>query len=83
MGLYAPIMNLNWIRTLFSSTPGGVSASPGIVCMKAFVSALACLIPLSAFATEEGAIMQKAFRIITQHPRCCTNGRVGNRNRAT
>jgi hypothetical protein len=35
--------------------------------MKAFVPALVCLIPLSAFAAEEGAIMQKAFRIITQH----------------
>ena len=35
--------------------------------MKAFVSALVCLIPLSAFAAEEDAIMQKAFRIITQH----------------
>ncbi len=35
--------------------------------MKAFVSALACLIPLAAFAAEEDAIMQKAFRIITQH----------------
>ena len=35
--------------------------------MKAFVSALAFLIPLAAFAVEEDAIMQKAFRIITQH----------------
>lgn len=35
--------------------------------MKAFVSALACLIPLAAFAAEEDAIMQKAVRIITQH----------------
>jgi len=34
--------------------------------MKAFVFALACLIPLAAFAAEEDAIMQKAFRIITQ-----------------
>ncbi len=35
--------------------------------MKALVSVLACLIPLSAFAAEEDAIMKKAFRIITQH----------------
>jgi len=35
--------------------------------MKAFASALACLIPLSASAAEEDAMMQKAFRIITQH----------------
>ncbi|WP_114947363.1 hypothetical protein [Microvirga calopogonii] len=35
--------------------------------MKALVSALVCLIPLAAFAAEEDAIMQKAFRIITQH----------------
>jgi hypothetical protein len=35
--------------------------------MRAFVSALACLVPLSAFAAEEDAIMRKAFRIITQH----------------
>jgi hypothetical protein len=35
--------------------------------MKAFVSALVCLIPISAFATEEDVIMEKAFRIITQH----------------
>lgn len=35
--------------------------------MKALVSALVCLIPLSAFAAGESAIMQKAFRIITQH----------------
>jgi hypothetical protein len=35
--------------------------------MKALVSALACLIPLTAFAAEEDVIMQKAFRIITQH----------------
>ncbi len=35
--------------------------------MKAFVSALACLIPLTAYAAEEDAIMQKAIRIITQH----------------
>jgi hypothetical protein len=35
--------------------------------MKAFVPALACLIPLAAFAAEEDAIMQKAFRIITEH----------------
>jgi hypothetical protein len=35
--------------------------------MKAFVSALVCIIPLTAFATEEDAIMQKAVRIITQH----------------
>ena len=35
--------------------------------MKAFVSALACLIPLAAFAAEEDPIMQKAFRPITQH----------------
>jgi hypothetical protein len=34
--------------------------------MKALVSVLACLIPLSAFAAED-AIMKKAFRIITQH----------------
>jgi hypothetical protein len=35
--------------------------------MKAFVSALACLIPHAAFGAEKDAIMQKAFRIITQH----------------
>jgi hypothetical protein len=35
--------------------------------MKALVSVLACLLPLSAIAAEEDAIMQKAFRIITQH----------------
>jgi hypothetical protein len=35
--------------------------------MKAFVFALAFLIPLAAFAAEEDAIMQKAIRIITQH----------------
>jgi hypothetical protein len=35
--------------------------------MKAFVAALACLIPLAAFAADEDAIMQKASRIITQH----------------
>lgn len=35
--------------------------------MKAFVSALFCLIPLAAFAAEEATIMQKAFRIIIQH----------------
>jgi hypothetical protein len=28
---------------------------------------IACLIPLSAYTTEGDAIMQKAFRIITQH----------------
>jgi hypothetical protein len=35
--------------------------------MKAIVSALACLIPITALAAEEDVIMQKAFRIITQH----------------
>jgi hypothetical protein len=35
--------------------------------MKVLVSALACLIPLAASAAEEDAIIQKAFRIITQH----------------
>lgn len=35
--------------------------------MKALVSALACLVPLAAFAVEENAIMEKALRIITQH----------------
>ena len=35
--------------------------------MNALVSVLVCLIPLSAIAAEEDAIMQKAFRIITQH----------------
>ncbi len=35
--------------------------------MKALASALACLMPFSAFAADEDAIMQKAFRIITQH----------------
>ena len=35
--------------------------------MKTVVSALICLIPLLAFAAEEDAIMQKAFRIITRH----------------
>jgi hypothetical protein len=35
--------------------------------MKALIVVLACLIPVSALATEQGAIMQKAFRIITRH----------------
>jgi hypothetical protein len=35
--------------------------------MKALILFLACLIPLSAIAAEEDVIMQKAFRIITQH----------------
>lgn len=35
--------------------------------MKALVSALVCFVPLAAFAAEEGAIVQKAIRIITQH----------------
>jgi hypothetical protein len=33
--------------------------------MKAFVSALAYLIPLAPFAAEEDAIIQKASRLIT------------------
>jgi hypothetical protein len=35
--------------------------------VKAFVSALACLIPLTALAAEQDAIMRMALRIITQH----------------
>jgi hypothetical protein len=35
--------------------------------MKVFVSALVRLIPLTRFAAEEEAIMQKLFPIITQH----------------
>ena len=35
--------------------------------MKAFVSVLACLIPPSAYAAEEDAVMQKTFRTVTQH----------------
>jgi hypothetical protein len=35
--------------------------------MKVLVSALVCLVPLSAHAAEEDAIVQKAFRIITEH----------------
>ena len=35
--------------------------------MAAFVTALACFVPLSTHAAEEDAIMRKAFRIITQH----------------
>jgi hypothetical protein len=35
--------------------------------MKALVSVLVCLIPLSAIAAEEDGIIQEAFRIITQH----------------
>ena len=35
--------------------------------MKALVAVLVCLIPLSAIAAEEDVIIQKAFRIITQH----------------
>ena len=35
--------------------------------MRAFISALACLAPIVAFAAEEDSIIQRAFRIITQH----------------
>ncbi|PVE23411.1 hypothetical protein DC522_16275 [Microvirga sp. KLBC 81] len=42
-------------------------AIAGIVWMKAFASALACLIPLTTFADEEHAILHKAFGILTQH----------------
>ena len=34
--------------------------------MRAFISFLACLVPLVAFAAEEDAILQTAFRIIAQ-----------------
>jgi hypothetical protein len=42
----------------FGSPPSGVSAFPGIASMNAFVSALSCLIPLAALATEGDAIMR-------------------------
>jgi hypothetical protein len=35
--------------------------------MRAFVSALVCLLPLSAFANEQDDLLQRASRIITQH----------------
>ncbi|WP_262299720.1 hypothetical protein [Microvirga sesbaniae] len=35
--------------------------------MRVLASILVCLIPLAAFAAEEDVILQKAFRIITQH----------------
>jgi hypothetical protein len=35
--------------------------------MKAFVSALVCLLPLSALAAEQSDVMRMASRIITQH----------------
>ena len=34
--------------------------------MRAFISFLACLVPLVVFAAEEDAILQTAFRIIAQ-----------------
>jgi hypothetical protein len=35
--------------------------------MKAFVFVLACLVPLSVFASEQDDILRKASRIIIQH----------------
>ena len=44
--------------------------------MRAFISFLACLVPLVVFAAEEDAILQTAFRIIAQRRKW---GRLGGK----